>query len=451
MAKQLMLEIADVRARALTAFNRNWRSWARSLFIGEEGPVALAVSLHPPRESDLATGEQIARARDWVARWKDCALPGVAWEQRSWARVGDQSIPVRVNLQGAEQIALWAERRQIWDIATLRTNDLLERFAGSWHATNIDYGPEAIAAHDDIFQEHETRQERETQGDDSCGYDDAKHGQQVRGTLPDCASDMRQAAANAVRSSIGDWCALSDEDWNTTLLVWDWLFGHPRELRFVRQLPIRGIDTKWIESHGKALRPLYSALVGHDLSFASPEKQFRCKACSPELQLGGCDEFALSATQLARWDKPPKTVVICENLVNTLCLHELPGVLAVHGSGFAVTELKAVDWLANAAIVYWGDLDSNGFAILNALRAFAPHACSLMMDETTLHRYFDLCVDEPKPVAGTFGNLTPSEHATLLTLAQGDPTRGIANLRLEQERIEWNWAYERISERIIGV
>lgn len=406
MAKQLMLEAADVRARALAAFNRNWRSWMRSQFVGEEGPITLSVNLRPPRESDLVTSGQIARARDWATRWKSCAMPGVVWERRSWSRVGDQSIPVRVSLVGAGQIALWAQRDQTWDTALHRADDLLERLAGSWRATCVGqkFGAEGAA------------------------------------------EGMRQVVAETLRLSIGDWSALSDDDWNTALLVWDWLLEHPQETSYVRQLPIRGIDTKWVEGHEKSLRPLCTVLIDPSFAFARPERQFRCKACSSELLLAGCDEFAFSATQLARWEKRPRTVVICENLVNVLCLHDLPGVLAVHGSGFAVTELKAVPWLASVPIVYWGDLDSNGFAILNALRAFAPHACSLMMDDTTLHRYFDLCVNEPTPITGAFERLTPAEHETLCALAQGDPSRNIANLRLEQERIEWAWAYERLSK-----
>jgi len=248
-----------------------------------------------------------------------------------------------------------------------------------------------------------------------------------------------------VKACVNSWCELSDEDWNVSLLVWDWLFSHPRERRYVRQLPIRGIDTKWVENHGKELRGLYRAVIGDNFAFVKPAKQFRCKACCAETRLGGCAEFSLSAEQLDCSSLHPRVVIVCENLVNTLCLDDLPGTLAVHGSGYAATELGAVSWLVETPIIYWGDLDSNGFAILNDLRASLSHARSIMMDECTLNRYFDLCVNEPKPATGEFSRLTVSERDTLHMLAQGDYSRDIANLRLEQERIEWEWACGRIA------
>ena len=42
------------------------------------------------------------------------------------------------------------------------------------------------------------------------------------------------------------------------------------------------------------------------------------------------------------------------------------------------------------------------------------------------------------------GGLTAEEAATLEALRCGDPARGIASLRLEQERIEWDWVCGRI-------
>ena len=50
----------------------------------------------------------------------------------------------------------------------------------------------------------------------------------------------------------------------------------------------------------------------------------------------------------------------------------------------------------------------------------------------------------PKPNADQLLNLTAKEEAALATLRRGDPARGIATLRLEQERIEWAWACDRI-------
>ena len=414
-----MKSIIDVQRRAATAFNRNWRSWAACWFAGEECAPELNVGLQPPRESELNTPERIAQAREWVQAWRDCTFPGVEWQMRSWPSVGNQRLPVRVHLEGVQAIARWAQQLPCWNTAIGRLDDVRHRLEGSWS--------EALT-------------------DDRARWDGCASVRSSASDEPRAAAGqaLPETVVSAVKACVGLWGELSDEDWSDVLLVWDWLFSHPRERRFVRQLPIRGIDTKWVESHGRELRGLYRAVVGADFAFAQPAKQFRCKACSAETRLGGCNEFSLSAAQLNSSSLRPKVVIICENLVNVLCLDDLPGTLAVHGSGYAAIELGSVSWLAETPILYWGDLDSNGFAILNDLRASLPHARSIMMDENTLNRYFDLCVNEPKPATGEFARLTLPERETLCALAQGDFARGIANLRLEQERIEWNWARERI-------
>jgi Uncharacterized protein conserved in bacteria C-term(DUF2220) len=46
--------------------------------------------------------------------------------------------------------------------------------------------------------------------------------------------------------------------------------------------------------------------------------------------------------------------------------------------GRAVSEMRAVPWLATTPITYWGDLDVEGFQILSALRAAFPHTRSLL-------------------------------------------------------------------------
>jgi len=453
-----MLGIDDVQARARVSFDRNWRNWAHETFIGPGPTARLSVNLRPPREGDLRTTEQIVRARAWVEQWRDCTLAGVEWKVRSWASVGDQSLPLRVVLESPEDIAAWAERQELWSTAVERMSSVRAHLQNNWREKLNMHGSQATRSTQEAKGAHTNAQPFRPTRTMLRENPTAQNPQTAQASHDAQASPAPQptppllAAGAALRSSIGDWCDLEDADWDTALHVWDWLLAHAGETRYVRQLPIRGIDTKWIERHGKALRPLYRAIAGEDFSFAQPGKLFRCKACCPEVRLGGCDEFALTAAQLAvvTPDARPRTVVICENLMNTLCLHDLPGTLAIHGSGFAVTELGTVPWLVDTPVVYWGDLDTNGFAILNALRSFAPHARSVMMDARTLQRHFDLCVEEPKPATGSRERLTPAERDTVQLLAQGDPSRGIANLRLEQERVEWDWAYERVAQACSG-
>ena len=117
--------------------------------------------------------------------------------------------------------------------------------------------------------------------------------------------------------------------------------------------------------------------------------------------------------------------------------------MAIHGSGYAVSSLAEVAWLAETPLLYWGDLDSNGFAILNQLRSHLPHVVSLLMDEETLASHEKYCVIEPSPNLGNLSMLTPHEQATLNLLLQGQNDKA---LRLEQEHIDWAYALEKIKE-----
>lgn len=92
-------------------------------------------------------------------------------------------------------------------------------------------------------------------------------------------------------------------------------------------------------------------------------------------------------------------------------------------------------WLHGLPLVYWGDLDTHGFAILDALRRRFPHAESMLMDRNTLLDHESQWVREEKPVSGVLHTLTPAEAALYRDLVEG--TFG-ESVRLEQERIRYS-------------
>lgn len=216
-------------------------------------------------------------------------------------------------------------------------------------------------------------------------------------------------------------------------------------------VPIRGIDTKWMERHRAVVNPLYRAMAGQDPSFCKQSAQFRMRALDTRLALGGLTEVSVSAAQLDRCTHRPDVVILCENLVNVLAMPSIEGAFAIHGGGYAVNEFRGVSWFATTPILYWGDLDSNGFAILNQLRCYFDHVNSVMMDEETLDRYYDLCVEEPKPNAGMLSYLEDIEQTTLSRLLAGDADQGFGALRLEQERIEWSWACNQLQMHLLSL
>src|SRR5690606_13723670 len=109
----------------------------------------------------------------------------------------------------------------------------------------------------------------------------------------------------------------------------------------------------------------------------------------------------------------------------------------VHGSGYAVHELAALPWLATSNVIYWGDLDTHGFAILDRFRAHVPHVESFLMDRNTLAAWRDLAVPEPAPSSQTPTRLTSLEAEVFTELRE-------EGLRLEQERIPWPYVMDEL-------
>ena len=113
----------------------------------------------------------------------------------------------------------------------------------------------------------------------------------------------------------------------------------------------------------------------------------------------------------------------------------------IHGGGYSVDLLARLPWLHASRVVYWGDLDSHGFAILAKFRQQVPGAVSILMDVETLIAHRDLWVKEPKPHTGSVVGLTSSEESALARV------RAEGNVRLEQERIPWKYALAAIAPR----
>jgi len=129
--------------------------------------------------------------------------------------------------------------------------------------------------------------------------------------------------------------------------------------------------------------------------------------------------------------------MITENKMTFLTLPVLPDTFALHGGGFKVSGLAAIPWLRECPIIYWGDLDAQGFQILSQLRAIFPHVVSLMMNEATLQTFSCFCVAGTPCSVRQLPYLDPEEHTLFLYLAEG-------NIRLEQERISQGYALEHI-------
>lgn len=225
----------------------------------------------------------------------------------------------------------------------------------------------------------------------------------------------------------------------------------------MRQIPVAGIHSKWIEVNSAPLAQLLAAHRGlpPDSSLARvaglatepPRRRIRLLDSDHRAALGGLADVSLPLPALAALELRPKTVLIVENNQTALACQDLPGTLLIFGGGFAVNELGSVPWLADTRIVYWGDIDTAGFAILNALRAHWEHAESWAMDESTLTEFMGLRSDDGAALRRDLPYLSREESEIYLGLVDG--RWGLA-LRIEQERLPWDVMWLRLKQRING-
>jgi len=103
--------------------------------------------------------------------------------------------------------------------------------------------------------------------------------------------------------------------------------------------------------------------------------------------------------------------------------------------------LRNVFWLSRCRIHYWGDIDTHGFAILDQLRSQFEYVESFLMDRRTLLAFEPLWGEEEKPARRDLSRLTAAESVLYDELRDN---RIRKNLRLEQERIGFDWVKEAV-------
>lgn len=231
------------------------------------------------------------------------------------------------------------------------------------------------------------------------------------------------------------------------LAALDWLEANRGSGRYLRETTAPGVDTKFIEGHRAVLARIMGVPARRDdflaalgLGIAPALVHLRP---SPSLGvLGGLSELAARVGELATLPFRPGRVLVVENRITYLSVPVPEDGIVIWGQGFDVGKIGSLPWLERVDVSYWGDLDPRGFEILNLLRRRLPQVRSVLMDRDTLERHRDRCVTEPTtPAPAPVELLTPAEFELYRDLVEdrlGD------RVRLEQERIDWEWALSRL-------
>ncbi len=235
--------------------------------------------------------------------------------------------------------------------------------------------------------------------------------------------------------------------WTQLLDCIGWFKAHPRSGLYARQIGITGIDTKFIDTHKRILAELLDRILPPDAidnrangaaafearyGLAAKPPLVRLRALDPRLAIGGLTDLTVRIDELAALDVRPDRVFIVENEITGLAFPPATGALLLFGGGYGVEQLAALGWLNACPIVYWGDIDTHGFAILDRLRALFPRVRSTLMDRDTLFAFRAAWSFEAAPHVADLGNLTPQENALYDDLRRDRHGPGV---RLEQERI----------------
>lgn len=233
------------------------------------------------------------------------------------------------------------------------------------------------------------------------------------------------------------WSALVD-----TVL---WIESHEGNEMYLRQVDVPGVDTKFIEGHRKILAALLDQqLPAERVDTTRPASdfagryRFRSKPGYVRFRrLGarsGFTELTVRIDELAAMPPEAKTVFVVENEVTYLAFPDVADAMVIHGGGYALSQLEPLRWLADRELVYWGDIDTHGFVILDRLRRAFGHARSMLMDRETLLAHEGQWVREPSPADVPLELLRPDEAALYTDLVED--TLGPA-VRLEQERVSY--------------
>jgi len=339
---------------------------------------------------DIPTEQEAIRqqkdVQKWIATWRIWKGNGsLVWAERYWRILGSQTVPEKLIVGEPEDAVSWIGKTDDWSRAVVRYTAMVHRWPS---LTNV------LTRHYSL--------------------------------LANC----------------------NEMDYLRLVEMLKWINANPGSNLYPRQIPVAGIDSKWLESHKKIVCELTVTINGDSSTdfftacgLKPPPQLIRIRILDPKLRsrIGGLCDISVPCEEAANLVINPSRVFIVENLQTGLAFQDLPGSVVIMGLGYGVDVLGKFSWLHDKRCIYWGDIDTHGFAILNRARKYIPVLESILMDEATFLSHRQLCVEENKQ--------HPSNELPLLTDNEKKFFGSLKgnvwghNIRLEQERVCWETAW----------
>lgn len=387
MAKKL-LSPEDAKDFLLRKFSRNHTKW-----LAGQGIWPLVVTNGMPTERDVS--EDTSGVRGWVQAWQKYAGPGrLEWQDRQFGRLGSHGFPARLIVDSARDVAAAVGQEARWALAATRYADMVAR----WPALG---NTDELAAKFSIFADY------------------------------------------------------PQDEFDRLVALLAWIERHPGSEVTLRQLPVPGLDTKWLESRTGLVSSLLRLVLGSGetdfyaltgLKRAAHRVRIRILCPTLRARLGGLGDIEAPVSELAVLPIRPAAIIAVENQETGAALPDIEGAVAVLKLGNAVSVLQALPWIRETLAIYWGDIDTHGFAILHRARQALPQLRSILMDEQTLLAHRDLWGMEPVQCPNrSLDLLTPEERGVYEGLRAN---RWGVQLRMEQERVSWDLALDAVREAL---
>lgn len=345
-------------------------------------PVSVPIRAPSPTEISSSFGA----VQDWVAQWRGTAAAKLRVELRpiGGRAVGTNMIPARAWLDTPEQ--LWA---------LLGVTPRVRRFA-----------------------------------------------ELVTGTRKDTPTLLPYMAAQPMK------VLAHEATWPMLVQTVQWIAERATPDMYLRQIDVPNVDTKFIERHRALLADLLDAHLPADrVDRGIPASDFagryRFRKKPHYVRLRHLDvraaepftEITVRVDELAQRPPTATTVYVVENEITYLAFPPVADAILILGGGYAAPTLQPLTWLASRRLIYWGDIDTHGFAILNRVRQAFPHTESMLMDRKTLLSHDSQWVREPTPTQVPLPLLDSAEAALYNDLIED--ALGPA-VRLEQERVQFS-------------
>ncbi|WP_202109044.1 DUF3322 domain-containing protein [Succinivibrio dextrinosolvens] len=193
--------------------------------------------------------------------------------------------------------------------------------------------------------------------------------------------------------------SLDDADFIRFVDVCRWLCQNRNSGMMIRQIPVRGVDTEWFESHRILilnflrdyldLPPMRRDVL--QLGLVPPTQPVRAIFLDNVLRskVGGLRDLGITIRDLNKLDIKPRKVLLFDDLATALSIPDIPGVVILVLTS-NIGDICKIPWVARSQVAYVSGVEMRSFAVINNIRVYIPNAVSVTLNKEVFDADKDL-------------------------------------------------------------